>query len=87
MLVLEANDVQLTTPDLVADTFVPLVKDRADRPDEIYLVGTFMTPSWYVWPIQTTAIYADVIGPDEQEFAARMWDESESPSRRAVWSR
>jgi hypothetical protein len=51
VLVLEANDVQLTAPDLVADTFVSLVKDRADRPDETYLVGTFMTPCWYVWPI------------------------------------
>jgi hypothetical protein len=27
VLVLEANDIQLTAPDLVADTFVPLVKD------------------------------------------------------------
>lgn len=51
ILVLEANDVQLTTPDLVADAYVPLAKAISDRPDETYLVGTFMTPRWYVWPI------------------------------------
>jgi hypothetical protein len=68
ILVLEANDVQLTAPDLVADTFVPLVKDRADKPDETYLVGTFMTPSWYVWPILIgDKTYDDIVKSDETE--------------------
>ncbi len=51
VLVLEQNDIQLTNPDIVAEAFVPLVKDRADKPDETYLVGSCMSPSWYVWPI------------------------------------
>ena len=68
VLVLEANDIQLTAPDLVADTFVPLVKDRADRPDETYLVGTFMTPSWYVWPILIgDKTYDDIVHNNETE--------------------
>jgi len=68
VLVLEANDVQLTAPDLVADTFIPLVKNRADRPDETYLVGTFMSPSWYVWPILIgDKTYNDFVRDDETD--------------------
>jgi hypothetical protein len=51
MLVLEQNDIQLTNPGIVTDVFVPLVMGRADKPDEVYLVASCMTPSWYVWPI------------------------------------
>jgi hypothetical protein len=33
VLVLEQNDIQLTNPSIVADTFLPLAHGRADRPD------------------------------------------------------
>jgi hypothetical protein len=50
VLVLENRDVQLSPPDVVADTFVPLAKTRQDRPDETYLVMTCFEP-WHLWPI------------------------------------
>jgi len=51
VLVLEQNDIQLTNPGTVADTFLPLAKERPDRPDETYLVETFSTGNWWMWPI------------------------------------
>jgi len=50
VLVLEENDIQLTSPSIVADAFVPLAKERDDRPDETYLVITCMD-SWHACPI------------------------------------
>lgn len=50
VLVLECNDVQLSNPDVIASTFVPLAKERADRPDETYLVITCVE-KWHLWPI------------------------------------
>jgi hypothetical protein len=51
ILVLEQNDIQLTNPSIVADTFLPLAQIRADKPDETYLVVSCMGPNWWVWPI------------------------------------
>jgi hypothetical protein len=51
ILVLEQNDIQLTNPSIVADTFLPLAQVRADKPDETYLVVSCMSPNWWVWPI------------------------------------
>lgn len=51
ILVLEQNDIQLTNPSIVADTYLPLATPRADRPDETYLVVSCMSPNWWVWPI------------------------------------
>jgi hypothetical protein len=51
ILVLEQNDIQLTNPSIVADTYLPLATARADRPDETYLVATCMSPNWWMWPI------------------------------------
>jgi hypothetical protein len=50
ILVLEQNDIQLTNPSIVADTFLPLASARQDWPDETYLVASCLTP-WYAWPI------------------------------------
>jgi len=50
VLVLEDNDIQLTNPAVVAETFLPIAESRKDRPDEIYLVASCMTP-WIGWPI------------------------------------
>jgi len=50
VLVLEDNDIHLTNPSIVAETFEPLAKARADRPDETYLVVS-CTPLWTMWPM------------------------------------
>ena len=50
VLVLEQNDIQLTNPSIVADTFLPLASPRRDRPDETYLVASCLSP-WVAWPI------------------------------------
>lgn len=44
ILALEQNDIQLTNPSIVADTYLPLAKARADRPDETYLVASWHEP-------------------------------------------
>jgi hypothetical protein len=49
ILVLEDNDVQLTNHIIVAETFLPIAKARADAPDETYLVSTCSQP-WYGCP-------------------------------------
>ena len=50
ILILESNDVQLTSPHSVADAFIPAAKARSDAPDETYMVATSMSP-WWVWPL------------------------------------
>jgi hypothetical protein len=50
ILILEDNDIQLTNPSLVAETFLPIARARNDTPDETYMVATCMSP-WYAWPI------------------------------------
>jgi hypothetical protein len=50
ILVLEDNDIQLTNPATVAETFVPIAQGRKDRPDETYMVASCMEP-WQLWPI------------------------------------
>jgi hypothetical protein len=47
---LEDNDIQLTNPSIVADTFLPIARSRTDTPDETYMIATCMSP-WYTWPI------------------------------------
>jgi hypothetical protein len=51
ILVLEQNDIQLTNPDSVTQTFVPIAQSRDDRPDETYLVVSCMRPLWLGYPI------------------------------------
>jgi hypothetical protein len=51
ILVLEQNDIQLTNPSIVAETYLPLAKARADKPDETYLVASCISPNWWMWPI------------------------------------
>jgi hypothetical protein len=51
VLVLEQNDIQLTNPSTVAETYLPLALAREDRPDETYLVASCMSPNWWMWPI------------------------------------
>jgi hypothetical protein len=50
ILVLEDNDVQLTNPVIVAETFLAIAAGRADAPDETYMVSTHSAP-WYAWPL------------------------------------
>jgi hypothetical protein len=50
ILVLEDNDIQLTNPQIVAETFLPIAMARNDRPDETYMLMTCTEP-WYGWPI------------------------------------
>jgi hypothetical protein len=50
VLVMEDNDIQLTSPPAVADAFLPIAKSRDDRPDETYMLMTCTDP-WYAWPI------------------------------------
>jgi hypothetical protein len=69
VLVLEQNDMQLTNPGIVADTFIPLAKNRPDRPDETYLVVTFPTGDWWLWPILIgDRPYDDFVRSDEQSY-------------------
>jgi hypothetical protein len=49
ILVLEDNDVQLTSPIIVVETFLPIACARSDAPDETYMVSTYTSP-WYAWP-------------------------------------
>lgn len=48
ILVLEDADIQLTNHQLVADALSRAEKARTDKPDEIYLVSTFLDIPWYV---------------------------------------
>jgi hypothetical protein len=50
ILILEDNDIQLTNPSVVAESFLPLAMARDDKPDETYMVMTCREP-WYAWPI------------------------------------
>lgn len=50
ILVLEDNDIQVTSTQAVADTFLPIAMARNDRPDETYMLTTCTEP-WYAWPI------------------------------------
>lgn len=50
ILVLEENDIQLTSYAIVAEAYLSLALDRPDRPDETYLVSSCVEP-WSVWPI------------------------------------
>ena len=50
ILIFEDDDIQLTNPVIVAETFLPLAANREDKPDETYMVGTCMNP-WWMWPI------------------------------------
>jgi len=66
ILVLEQNDIQLTNPSILADTYLPLAKAREDRPDETYLVATCLGPKWWIWPILIgDQSYFDIAQSDE----------------------
>jgi hypothetical protein len=66
ILVLEQNDIQLTNPSIVAQTYCPLAKARSDRPDETYLVASCMSPNWWMWPILIgDKSYFHILGTDQ----------------------
>lgn len=50
VLVLEDNDIQLTSVVNVAEAFLPIALARDDRPDETYMLMT-CNQTWYAWPI------------------------------------
>jgi hypothetical protein len=50
IFVMEDNDIQLTSPQIVADAFLPIAMARGDRPDDTYMLMTCAEP-WYGWPI------------------------------------
>lgn len=69
ILVLEQNDIQLTNPSIVAETFLPLAEAQSDRPDETYLVVSCMGPEWWVWPILIgDRSYFDIARSDEPAY-------------------
>ena len=35
----------------MAKTFCCLAENRTDRPDETYLLGTFDSKTWFLWPL------------------------------------
>lgn len=51
VLVLEENDIQLTNFHTVLETLQEVERDRADRPNEIWLVST-TGRQWYVYPLR-----------------------------------
>ena len=62
VLVLESDDIALTSYDLVGAALVALAKEPTDKsqfPDEIYFVETFTDP-WIVWPMKCDAEYRPV---------------------------
>lgn len=50
ILILEDNDIQLTSPVNVGAAFAEAVTGRQDIPDETYLVSSCMDP-WHAWPV------------------------------------
>jgi hypothetical protein len=50
ILVMEDNDIQLTSPQIVTDAFLPIALARGDRPDATYMLMTCTEP-WYGWPV------------------------------------
>ena len=51
ILLLENPDIQLTNSTRVAETFLSIAKGRPDRPDETYLIDTYSTGPWFLWPL------------------------------------
>jgi len=67
ILVLEQNDIQLTNPSTVADTYLRLATAGENRPDETYLVATCIDPKWWIWPIMIDdRSYFDIAQTDER---------------------
>jgi hypothetical protein len=52
ILVLEADDIQLTNAQRVADTLIRIEKDIGEKPDEIYLFSTAIPSPWWLWIIR-----------------------------------
>jgi hypothetical protein len=51
VLLLENPDIQITNSSRVAETFLSLAEPRSDRPDETYLIDTFTSGPWFLWPL------------------------------------
>jgi hypothetical protein len=51
ILLLENPDIQLTNVARVAETFLSIANVRSDRPDETYLIDTYATGPWFLWPL------------------------------------
>ncbi|BAM87660.1 hypothetical protein S58_16520 [Bradyrhizobium oligotrophicum S58] len=70
ILVLEQNDIQITNINLITDTYLPLVKERTDRPDETYLVASCLgPPAWWMYPVLIgDRSYYDIMQTDETSY-------------------
>ena len=51
ILLLENPDILLTHSSNVADMFLSIAEGRADWPDETYLIDTYTSGDWYLWPL------------------------------------
>jgi hypothetical protein len=51
ILLFENPDIQLTNAAYVAASFLAIAQSRQDRPDETYLLDTYATGDWYLWPL------------------------------------
>jgi hypothetical protein len=66
VLVFEENDDQLTNVIAVAESLLAAETDRPNKPDEVYLVTTSITP-WYVWCVRLGhRSFFDFTTPDER---------------------
>ena len=61
ILILENGDIALTNHVVVAEAVEKLVRDRADRPDQIWLVDTVIENEWTVLCLMREG----VLFPDE----------------------
>ena len=51
ILLFENPDIQLTNSARVAETFLSIAQSQSDRPDETYVIDTYPTGSWFLWPL------------------------------------
>jgi hypothetical protein len=52
ILAFEDNDIQLTNPEQVFEALQLAERAMSNRPDEVYLVGTFVANPWFVWALR-----------------------------------
>ena len=74
VLVLESDDVALTSFDLIGDQLPVVLAKRPDAPDDIFLVQTDIDP-WCVWPMKEDDDHWPVVGMREWCPAALQSDE------------
>ena len=52
VLVLEDNDIFLSNPERIFAALTSAEKIAPNPPDEVYVVGTFVSPAWFVWALR-----------------------------------